>query len=281
MTAHQPTPATLPGLRALAATVLATAIAAALTADDRFADAHRQIHRIAPGPALPPGHTDLVRRESAYRLAHAAQLNPHGLLAPSPAPALEGRDRAWPRPIRSTALLTALAQLPATPDRTLLIPGQPPKTPTAITDRLTITLHAAAIQAATDLRGNRARNLTHALTAASRHATRTLPAGYDLLLEREMTLRLALTLALPTTGALAPGLDLALAHATSTTNRTELADLILTALRPAPTRPAPTPVFRSHLAHVPRQRVIAGPCTCACASGGFCGGCGHAGCARR
>ncbi len=269
------TSADLPSLRALAATILATALAAALAGGNRFADAHRAIHRATTLGTFPPGHTELIRRECTYRLAHAAQLNPRGLLARSPAQGLESRDRAWPRPIRRNALLGAATHLPASPDRTLLTPGQPPKSPTAVTGQLTTTLHAAAIQAATDLRGDRARNLTGALATATRHATSTLPAGYDLLLEREMTLRLALTLALPATGALAPGLDLALAHATSTITRTDLADLILTAMRPAPARPAPAPVFRSHLGHVPRQRALAGTCACACATGGWCGGCGY------
>ncbi len=31
----------------------------------------------------------------------------------------------------------------------------------------------------------------------------------------------------------------------------------------------------------PAARWAAGPCGCACTSGGFCGGCGHAGCGRR
>src|SRR6266540_6503513 len=31
----------------------------------------------------------------------------------------------------------------------------------------------------------------------------------------------------------------------------------------------------------PASRWAAGPCGCACTSGGFCGGCGHAGCGRR
>jgi hypothetical protein len=30
-----------------------------------------------------------------------------------------------------------------------------------------------------------------------------------------------------------------------------------------------------------RLRHAAGRCSCVCASGGFCGGCGHAGCGRR
>ncbi|MGP3949635.1 hypothetical protein [Streptomyces sp. 7N604] len=32
---------------------------------------------------------------------------------------------------------------------------------------------------------------------------------------------------------------------------------------------------------LPAQRRTAGPCPCACTSGGFCGGCGHAGCGGR
>jgi hypothetical protein len=31
----------------------------------------------------------------------------------------------------------------------------------------------------------------------------------------------------------------------------------------------------------PRRSVAVDLCSCACATGGFCGGCGHAGCARR
>lgn len=31
---------------------------------------------------------------------------------------------------------------------------------------------------------------------------------------------------------------------------------------------------------LPRVRLV-GPCPCACNSGGFCGGCGHAGCGGR
>jgi hypothetical protein len=34
-------------------------------------------------------------------------------------------------------------------------------------------------------------------------------------------------------------------------------------------------------APVPRVARVAGLCPCSCNSGGFCGGCGHAGCGRR
>ncbi len=37
----------------------------------------------------------------------------------------------------------------------------------------------------------------------------------------------------------------------------------------------------SALPQRPPVRPAAGRCTCVCASGGFCGGCGHAGCGRR
>ena len=43
--------------------------------------------------------------------------------------------------------------------------------------------------------------------------------------------------------------------------------------RPGRTRSVPRPR--------PAARRAAGPCGCACTSGGFCGGCGHAGCGRR
>lgn len=40
-----------------------------------------------------------------------------------------------------------------------------------------------------------------------------------------------------------------------------------------------------HSVKVPRQRTLTtrspGPCPCCCNTGGFCGGCGHAGCGRR
>ncbi|MDH6580732.1 hypothetical protein [Kitasatospora sp. MAP5-34] len=281
MTTHQNASTDLPRLRALTATVLATALAGSLVGGNRFADAHRAIYRATFHGTYPPGHAELVRRESTYRLAYAAQLSPRGLLAPGPGTGLDSRDRAWPSRIRRTALLGAITQLPATPDRALLTQGQPLAPPAVTTNQLTTTLHSAARQAATDLRSARTRTLAEALTIATRYAARDLPAGYDLLLERETTLRLALTLALPTTGALAPALDLALAHTTSHSTRTELADLLLQAVRPAPVLPVTAPVTHSRLGQVPRQRALTGTCPCVCASGGFCGGCGHAGCGRR
>jgi hypothetical protein len=47
-------------------------------------------------------------------------------------------------------------------------------------------------------------------------------------------------------------------------------------LRPPRAKYRPAPPYR----RAPGRRA-AGSCGCACATGGFCGGCGHAGCARR
>ncbi|MGW1944960.1 hypothetical protein ACWCRC_11620 [Streptomyces sp. NPDC001940] len=59
--------------------------------------------------------------------------------------------------------------------------------------------------------------------------------------------------------------------------------LVAEAARRTETRPITT----LHLPHptpapkLPARRRSAGPCTCACSTGGFCGGCGHAGCTGR
>ncbi|WP_329562039.1 hypothetical protein [Kitasatospora sp. NBC_01266] len=280
MPAHERPPADLNTLRTAAATLLAAATAAALANDDRLTEARTEINRTAPHGIRQPGHTDLVRREATYRLAHAARLDPPGLLTPNIAEALANRDRAWPRPIRRTALLAATAHLPATPGP-IPSPPTPPSVPTITTAQLTTTFHAAARHAATHLRSARTRTLAHALATAAHEAARDLPNGYGLLLERELILRLALTLALPATGALAPGLDTALAHATRAATRTELADLILTAARPTATRTAAPVAQVSRVRFVPRQRGRTGTCPCVCSTGGFCGGCGHADCGRR
>ncbi|GAA1215418.1 hypothetical protein GCM10009665_01550 [Kitasatospora nipponensis] len=266
--------------RALAATILATATAAALTTSDRLAAAHTAIHQTTPPGPVAPGHADLARREAAYRLADAAHLEPRGLLTPNLAQALDNRDRAWPRPIRRTALLTATAHLPATPIPT---PDHPVPTrtpvPTPDTTHLAHLLHTTARRTAAQLRTTiRPRTLTQLLATTARDAANLLPDGYGLLLECELTLRLARVLGLPTPGALAPGLGPTLALATRNTTRTELADLLLTAVRPAPARPA---VAAGSSERVPRQRARAGTCSCPCATGGFCGGCGHAGCGGR
>ncbi|MCX4750583.1 hypothetical protein OG455_34615 [Kitasatospora sp. NBC_01287] len=55
------------------------------------------------------------------------------------------------------------------------------------------------------------------------------------------------------------------------TTRTELADLVLAAVRPALVSAA------SGSGRLPRQRARSGSCQRGCATGGFCGGCGHAG----
>jgi hypothetical protein len=48
-----------------------------------------------------------------------------------------------------------------------------------------------------------------------------------------------------------------------------------------PTTPATPTMPRQRTAEgTPRSRRV-GPCPCPCNSGGFCGGCGHAGCGRR
>lgn len=39
--------------------------------------------------------------------------------------------------------------------------------------------------------------------------------------------------------------------------------------------------LRESLARHPAGRAATRPCACACSSGDFCGGCGHAGCGRR
>ncbi|PYC66043.1 hypothetical protein C7C46_31885 [Streptomyces tateyamensis] len=273
MTTQQHPTADLP---IVSATILATALGAALTADDRFAEAHRAAQHAVPKTTSQPGHLELLRRECAYRLAQAAQLAPRGLLAPNLGLALQTRDRAWPRPIRRAALLTATTHLASVPDPALLAPASRPKAPLVSSEQLTTALHTAARQAAMDLRSGRCRTVADALTIATRGISSTLPVGYDHFLEREMTLRLALTLALPAPGALAPGLDFALDHATRSATRTELADLVLTALRPSRARTV------ASLGRIPLQRTLAatGSCGCDCANGGFCGGCGHAGCGR-
>jgi hypothetical protein len=46
------------------------------------------------------------------------------------------------------------------------------------------------------------------------------------------------------------------------------------------TSPAASPV-PGNGSRIPYKRRRNGPCTCECATGGFCGGCGHAGCGRR
>ncbi|MGE7434007.1 hypothetical protein [Kitasatospora sp. NPDC001175] len=280
MTTQPGTPADLHHLRALTATTLAAALTHALTTGDRFADAHSAIRPATPTGDQPPGHMDLIRRECIFRLAHAAQLYPHGLLASDPMPSLESRDRLWPRPVRRDALLCAAAQLPHIPSRTLRPTTHPTATPASVTDRLHGSIRAAAQVAAMQLRSGTVCSLTKTINIGARDAARYLPPGYDSLIEREMTLRLALTLNLPANGALTPGLDFALAHATCNVSRSDLADLILGALRPVATGAATsaTQVAR-RLTRVPRQS--SGACGCACSRGGFCGGCGHAGCVGR
>ncbi|MET8630957.1 hypothetical protein ABZW30_46005 [Kitasatospora sp. NPDC004669] len=272
-------PADLHHLRALTATTLATALAHALTTGDRFADAQGAIRPATLTGDEPPGHTDLVRRECVFRLAYAAQLYPISLLVSDPMPSLESRDRLWPRPVRRDALLCAAAQLPHVPSRAMG-PATRPTTSTSVTDRLQGSIRAAAQVAAVQLRSGTVCSLTKALNIAARDASRYLPSGYDALIEREMTLRLALTLNLSATGALAPSLDFALAHATRSISRSDLADLILGALRPVATGAATSATQAARrLTRVPRQS--SGACGCACSRGGFCGGCGHAGCGGR
>jgi hypothetical protein len=42
-----------------------------------------------------------------------------------------------------------------------------------------------------------------------------------------------------------------------------------------------SPELDASVARHPAGKRLAGPCSCACNSGGFCGGCGHAGCGGR
>ena len=51
-------------------------------------------------------------------------------------------------------------------------------------------------------------------------------------------------------------------------------------LRPASARPHPGRPPSAGPGRAPARRA-AGSCGCVCSSGGFCGGCGHAGCGRR
>lgn len=41
------------------------------------------------------------------------------------------------------------------------------------------------------------------------------------------------------------------------------------------------PALDASVARHPAGKRLTGPCPCACNSGGFCGGCGHAGCGGR
>jgi hypothetical protein len=75
------------------------------------------------------------------------------------------------------------------------------------------------------------------------------------------------TLSRHSNGELALRLDLA---ATPPTTKVRAASALFPTQRPSTgDRPAP------------RERRAAGTCGCACASGGFCGGCGHRGCTAR
>ncbi|MGW6482175.1 hypothetical protein ACWGDS_30580 [Streptomyces sp. NPDC055059] len=59
--------------------------------------------------------------------------------------------------------------------------------------------------------------------------------------------------------------------------------LVAEAVRRTATRPVAT-LNLPHPTPAPKRtarRRPAGPCTCACSTGGFCGGCGHAGCTGR
>ncbi|MGF1425016.1 hypothetical protein [Kitasatospora sp. LaBMicrA B282] len=274
----------LHALRSLTATVLTTAVTTALTTDDRFATAYQAAQTAASANVSVPGHRELLRREAVFRLADAAHLAPCGLLTLNLAQGLDNRDRAWPRPVRRSALLTALAHLPApAADVPANQAGRLPQGHAPATPRLAHLLHGAARRAAILLRTTapEVRTLHRALAMAAQHEAGGLPGGYELLLERELTLRIALSLALPVTGALAPGLDLTLARATGTATRTDLADLILIAVRPNPARPAVLAVIDGHIDRVPPQRRRTAGCSCACATGGFCRGCGHSGCGRR